>query len=169
MAADALRAIPVIAILLVAAACDIPRDPRNTLAEAVNDTLHVGVTEARPWVIRTGGEPTGVEPALVRAFARAIDAELEWDWGPAAEHMEALSRFELDVAIGGFTRDTPWRSHVGLTAPYHTTRTTGPVPRNEHHVMAVPPGENRLLMALENALHGSDVEALLRAAAGGEP
>ena len=32
-------------------------------------------------------------------------------------------RFELDLMIGGLTRDTPWRQRVGLTRPYLTAKT----------------------------------------------
>jgi polar amino acid transport system substrate-binding protein len=216
--------------------CDLPRDPRGTLEETIGDTLYVGVSEASPWVVRNGARPAGVEPELIRRFARSIGAEVRWSWGSAEEHMEALSSYELDVAIGGFTRATPWRKHVGLTQPYHTTRiivagpagappvgegeienrpvavpaggpigsyvrheggepvpadhlagTTGLVAAPDwelvrmgrdtlgftlarhHHVMAVPPGENALLMALEDALHGADVEGLLQSTGGAAP
>jgi polar amino acid transport system substrate-binding protein len=220
--------------LLGATACDIPRDPAGTLDRASGDTLRVGVTEARPWVIRQGDQAGGVEVELVRRFARSIDAEVHWSWGTAAEHMHALTNYDLDLVIGGFERGTPWRKHVGLTVPYHTTRvvvagppgsprvteesldgrpvavTPGgataawvrsedgePYPLDDlsrapgllaaptwelaklgrdtlgvevgrhQHVMAVPPGENRLLMALEDALHGAGVATLLRKAEGG--
>lgn len=223
--------------VLTLAACDIPRDPRGSLTRASGDTLRVGVTEARPWVERVGDEPRGVEPQLIRGFARSIDATIEWSWGSAEEHMEALRLYELDVVIGGFTRATPWRKHVGLTQPYHVTRfmvagppgtpplsddelegrpvrvrpggplpgrvrkkgaeprlsdtlhadsaglvaaadwelaamgrdTTGVLLSTARHVMAVPAGENALLMALENALHAADVAALLARVPGGAP
>jgi len=77
--------------------------------------------------------------------------------------MEALQRYELDVVAAGLTRDTPWRSHVGLTAPYRidTTHTVAPPGSSEshevirHRVMAVPPGENGFLFAIEDALEAA--------------
>ena len=228
--------LPVMALaLLVIGGCDIPQDPRGTLDRATGDTLRVGVTEAPPWVVRSGDEPSGVEPELIRRFARSIGAEIRWSWGPAEEHMEALGLYELDVAIGGFTRASPWSKHVGITHPYHVSsvvvvgppgsepvgeegmegrtvavqaggpiagyvrkeggepfpmedlrRATGLVAAPDwelltlgrdtvgftlarnRRVMAVPPGENGMLMALENALHGADVGALLPSRPGGD-
>lgn len=223
------------AALLFVAACDIPQDPRNTLAEVTGDTLYVGVTEAPPWVEKTATDPRGIEPYLVREFARSIGAEIHWSWGPTEEIMEALSLHELDLVIGGFTRRTPWRKHVGLTRPYHSTvvrvagppgappvteeeiedrvvavqrggplagylrqedadarpvdelagitdlvaapdwrlsqlgrDTTGFIVTRHRHVLAVPPGENRMLMAVEDVLHRADVGTLIERATGGE-
>lgn len=222
-------------LLSAVAACDIPRDPHDTLERVRGDTLHVGVAPAPPWVLEGQGEPGGVEPDLVRRFARSLDAAVSWHRGSTEEHMEALSRYDLDLVIGGHTRASPWRRHVGFTAPWHVTEVRvaaparrfvddgqlrerrvavppagpwasyvriangRPVPTEEleswdgpvvapewrlalmgldttglelerrYHVMAVPPGENAFLMALENSLHGSDVPGLLRRWAGRMP
>ena len=116
------------ALPLVTIACDIPQDPRNTLEDARGDTLHVGVSEAPPWVIKPAAvpgsvpEPEGVEPELVRQFAHSIGAEIRWSWGTTEEHMEALEVYTLDLAIGGLAKATPWRKHVGTTQPYHVSR-----------------------------------------------
>lgn len=111
------------------AGCDIPRDPEGTLAEATRETLRVGVTEAPPWVVKpddrrsTVNPPAeGVEADLVRRFARSIGADIEWIWGSTADHMEALGRHDLHLAIGGYAADDPWAAHVGMTTPYHTER-----------------------------------------------
>lgn len=103
-------------------ACDLPQDPRGTLEGVRGDTLHVGLAEAPPWVERSSDGPTGVEPELIRRFARSLDAEVQWHWGSTEEHMETLAAYGLDVVIGGHTRASPWRKHVGLTTPYATVR-----------------------------------------------
>jgi ABC-type amino acid transport substrate-binding protein len=225
------------ALLLATGSCEIPQDPRHTLEEARNDTLHVGVSEAPPWVIKSAAastpDPEGVEAALVRQFARSIGAEIRWSWGTPDEHMKALELYELDIAIGGLVRGTPWSKLVGTTQPYHVSRimiagppgsgstsrdamegrpvavpaggpiagwirqeggeprpvedlasfdgivgapdwklvelgrdTTGYVLTRVHHIMATPPGENALIMALEDVLHRADVPSLLQRAAG---
>jgi hypothetical protein len=126
-------------VILAMMACEIPQDPRNTLADARNDTLHVGVSEAPPWVTKPAGavgstpEPGGVEPKLVRQFARSIGAEILWSWGTTDEHMEALGFYQLDLAIGGLVKSSPWRKHVGTTQPYHVSRI----------MIAGPPGSAR--------------------------
>src|SRR5688500_19972184 len=41
--------------------------------------------------------------ALPISFAQTLGARVEWQRGPESRVFEALERFELDVAIGGFT------------------------------------------------------------------
>lgn len=146
----------VLCIVLAASgllACEVPRDPGDTLERVTGDTLRVGVSEAPPFVVRTDADPAGIEPDLIRSFARSIDATIVWVWGPTAEHMEALSHRDLDIVAAGLTAGTPWRSHVGLTVPYRPGfDTPGAESGGRRHVLAVPPGENRFLMALEDAL-----------------
>ncbi len=100
-----LRAWP--ALLVVAgAACGIPRDPRGTLDRVRGGTMRVGVAARAPWVVLAGAEPAGVEPRLLRTFARALGARIAWTPGAESELMEALERGELDVVAGGLTRST---------------------------------------------------------------
>jgi cytochrome c oxidase subunit 2 len=68
--------------LLATAACDLPRDPGGTLERVRGGTMRVGFVPTHPWVIATDGEPGGIEPRLLRAFARELGARIEWvaDW-----------------------------------------------------------------------------------------
>lgn len=156
-----LRAWP--ALLAVAgAACGIPRDPRGTLDRVRGGTIRVGVAERAPWVVLGRSEPTGTEPRLLRTFARGLGARITWTPGAESELMEALERGELDVVAGGITRSTAWRERVALTRPYRPTGAahgpSGPVSRHVgEHVMAVPPGENGWLRALEASLDAGAV------------
>lgn len=124
------------------AACDIPRDPRSTLERARGATLEVGAVAAPPYLLRSGDGATGPEADLIRAFARSINAEVAWHWAPLDEHMASLERFELHVVAAGLTTASPWKSAVGFTRPWR-------VEGRREHVLAVPPGENRTLVALE--------------------
>ena len=65
-------------ILALAVGCDIPRDAEGTLARVRNGTMRVGVSEHSPWVRLASEEPEGVEPALLRRWAKQLDARLEW-------------------------------------------------------------------------------------------
>jgi len=76
--------------------------------------------EHAPWVVRTTGEPAGVEVDLVRQFAGSLGTTPEWHWGGEQEQLEALQDYQLDLVIGGFTDRTPWRKYVGLTSAYFT-------------------------------------------------
>jgi polar amino acid transport system substrate-binding protein len=114
------------------AGCDFPADPEDTLDRVSRGTMRVGVIEDPPWVIlEHGREPTGVEPELVRRFAEGIDAEIEWVEGTEADLAAAMGGFQLDLLIGGLTREFPYPKDVALTRPYVDTEIQ----------MAVPPGE----------------------------
>jgi hypothetical protein len=122
-----------------------PRDPERTLERAAGGTLRVGASEAPPTLRRAGAGATGVEAELVEAFARSIDAQVDWRWGAQDAHLEALERYDLDLVVGGLTTKSPWKTRVGFTRPWLETGDT-------RHVMAVPPGENRALVALERVI-----------------
>ncbi|MFH5803253.1 transporter substrate-binding domain-containing protein [Alienimonas sp. DA493] len=133
--------------------CDLPRDPGGTMETVRGNVLRAGLTEDAPWVVRgEGGEPGGIEVELIEEFAAAHDARVVWFWGPADEALRQLERRQLDLVAGGLTDDTPWAGRVGLSHAYFTEP---PRPDSEHprnHVMAVPPGENGWLVALDKRL-----------------
>jgi ABC-type amino acid transport substrate-binding protein len=132
----------VLVLLVALTACDIPRDAEGTLDRARGDTLRVGVVASPPYVVRTGEVAGGPEAELVRAFARSIAAEVEWRWGSLDEHMESLESFELDLVAAGLTTTSPWKEKVGFTRPWS-------VEGKRKQVLAVPPGENGMLVAIE--------------------
>ena len=107
--------------------------------------MSVGITESPPWTIVTDGEPGGVEPALLEELAHDLDAEIEWVEGSQSEILEDIEEGHLDVAIGGFTADDPWSKKVTFIQPYFTLG-------DDHHVMAVPHGENAWIVRLERFL-----------------
>lgn len=140
---------------LVLAGCQFPADPEGSLDRARGGTLRVGVVHAPPWASTAGRAPRGVEPALVRRFARSIGADVEWFEGTEAELAAALGGYQLDLVIGGLTRDFPYTDDAALTRPYIDTEVE----------IGLPPGSE-----LPDALggvevfvrRGSEAAALLR-------
>ena len=125
---------PALAILAVtlAGGCDFPADPEGTLDRVTGGTMRVGVIADPPWVtLEPGREPEGVEPELTRRFAETIDAEIEWVEGTESDLAAAMGGFQLDLTIGGLTRDFPYVDDVAMTRPYLDTELE----------IAVPPGE----------------------------
>jgi polar amino acid transport system substrate-binding protein len=135
--------------------CDIPRDPEGTLQRVRGGTMRVGVTEADPFVVLTGDEPSaGVEIALVERFADDIDADIEWTVGSAEELLAALEVRQLDLVVGGLTSTNPWSAQVTFTHPYLTTFSGIGVPQADQV------GDD--VAGLEVAVEaGSDVAGLL--------
>ena len=147
-------------ILLISSAffascSNLPRDPKKTLQHVEEQKrLRVGLVEHPPWVVRTQGEPAGVEVELVKQFAAELGATPDWGWGGEQEQMEALEHYKLDLLIGGFTSESPWSKYVGLTSPY----------TDQKQVMAAPPGENGFIKRLDDFLYRQrgEVKTLLQ-------
>lgn len=224
--------LPILASIwgILAGTPHFPKDPEDTLTRVQHDKmLRVGYTNAEPWVVPSGPEPQGIEPALVRTLARKLGARVAWVAGTEQHLYQALAQHELDLLIAGTTAESPWKEEVGLTRPYletavyvgaapgvvvgadikdqpvavaagtdigHCVREEDAVPtyrpqlpdgaplaagyawqlrrwgyrnlgirlKDEGHVMAVPPGENAWLLALETFLyaHKGQLDQLLR-------
>ena len=115
-------------VVVVLAACDIPRDPESTLDRVTEGTLRVGVSASDPWVVLGEGEPTGVEVEIVKRFAADLGAEIEWHEGTVDELAAALHVRELDLMIAGLTSTSKITSEATLTHPYLTTQVVVAVP-----------------------------------------
>jgi membrane-bound lytic murein transglycosylase MltF len=105
----------------------------------------VGYSESRPWVTKSGNTPGGTEAELVRQFAQTLHARIEWHNDTEQNLFERLEKNEIHLVIAGLTDETPWKDKIGMTRPY---REVG----KKKHVMAVAPGENAFLVALETFL-----------------
>ncbi|MBD0259791.1 MAG: transporter substrate-binding domain-containing protein [Cytophagales bacterium] len=133
-------------VAFLALGCDsFPKDPRHTLDQVRNGTLRVGYSENRPWVTKSGNAPGGTEAELVRQFAQSLHAKIEWHNDTEQNLFERLEKNEIHLVIAGFTDETPWKETIGMTRPYVKAG-------KKKHVMAVVPGENGFLVALETFL-----------------
>jgi polar amino acid transport system substrate-binding protein len=127
---------PLVAPLLIAAValagCQFPRDVEGTLDRVEGGTLRVGVSDNEPWVNLDGPQPTGVEPEIVRRFAKTVDARVQWVQGDSEELLGALESGQIDVLIAGLTRKSELRRKLALTRPYVDTEL----------LLAHPPGQS---------------------------
>jgi membrane-bound lytic murein transglycosylase MltF len=133
------------------AGCDsFPKDPRRTLDRVRNGTLRVGYSENPPWVTKSGDAPGGTEAELVKKFAQTLNAKIEWHNDTEQHLFERLEKNEIHLVIAGITDETPWKDKIGMTRPYVKAG-------KKKHVMAVAPGENGFLVALETFLQQQPV------------
>ena len=143
------RGLALVAVLL-AASCDLPRDPEGTLARVSGGTMRVGITENPPWVVLGDDGPSGVEVELVELFAEEVGAEVEWHDGSAEELAGALEMRELDLLVGGIVSTSGLAAHAALSHPYLTTQV----------VVGVPPGTaDEDIAGLEVAVETATEEA----------
>jgi len=134
-------------ILGLTACASIPRDPDGTLQRVEEQgILRVGASPSGELVAYEGEEVTGREAELVAGFARSLGAEVEWTLDGETALVSAMERGELDVIIGGLHADSPWSDAVSITRAYAESDEAGETVR---HALAVPLGENALLVRLE--------------------
>jgi ABC-type amino acid transport substrate-binding protein len=113
--------------------------------------MRVGITHNPPWTDTSSSGPvTGSEVTLLEEFAESRDAEIDWVEGSEGVLADALREGDIDVAIGGFTDDTPWTEKAAVSAAYREVRNDRGV--MEKHVVLSRLGENRLLVELEEFL-----------------
>jgi ABC-type amino acid transport substrate-binding protein len=130
----------VLPVLLVA--CGLPRDAEGTLERVRGGTIRVGVADHDGWVhVDDALRVQGCEAELVRGLAAELGAAIEWTPDGESALLEKLRDRELDLVIAGLVDETPWREDVALTRPYLG-----------EHVLALPPGENAWLMAVDRFL-----------------
>jgi polar amino acid transport system substrate-binding protein len=159
-----MRAAHALALAALVGACDLPRDPEDTLKHVENGELRVGVAIHPPWTTDSAGGFGGVEPAMVRKLAEQLHARVRWTPGGESVLMPQLHQRKLDLVIAGLDSKTPWASKAGVTRPYHWVRD----PEERQLVWAVAPGENAWQMRVERFLREErdDVDALRRGAGG---
>ncbi|MDR6689913.1 ABC-type amino acid transport substrate-binding protein [Microbacterium sp. 1154] len=137
-------------LMLAGCGIRIPSDPDGTLDAVEGGVLRAGVSPNGEWVRGDEGEPTGIEIDALTAFARSLDADVEWTVGSEESLVRGLGEGDLDVVAGGLTEKTPWTSKAGVTRPY------AEAPLEDGStvklVMLVPLGENAFVSRLETFL-----------------
>jgi polar amino acid transport system substrate-binding protein len=132
----------VITGLSVLAACgSLPRDPDGTLERV-----------QREGVLRVGASPSEVtdrEVELVEGFAQSLGVRVRWTRDGETALVGEMERGRLDILVGGLHADSPWSDKVGITRAYAESLEAG---TTVEHVMAVPLGENAMLVRLERYL-----------------
>jgi polar amino acid transport system substrate-binding protein len=130
----ALAALAALAAPFGALGCQYPRDPDGTLDRVKGGVMRVGVTEADPWVVMDGDEPTGgAEVELARRFARGLNARIEWVAGSEEALVDAAKEGQVDLVLAGLTSKSRWKRDVAFTRPYVDTRAVVGVPAGASH------------------------------------
>lgn len=143
--AAAAAVLAVTALLISACGVTVPTDPDGTLDAVTGGTIDVGVSPDPGLVDGRGDEPRGPLVDLVEGFAFSIDARIDWTIASEETLVVGLENGDLDLAIGGFTDQTPWADRAGVTRGY--TSIDGSDGRTL--VFLVPLGENAFLSDLE--------------------
>lgn len=124
-----------------------PRDPARTLERVQGQELRIGISPDPPFVaLSPGRPPEGTEVVLLQRWAESMDARIVWVEGAHDELLSRLESFHLDAVVGGLDPQTPWRDRIGLTRPFYLRSGDGQL---HDRVLAVPPGENALLLHFE--------------------
>jgi ABC-type amino acid transport substrate-binding protein len=138
-------------VFLTECQVSIPADPDGTLESVTGSVLRAGASPNGDLVVVDGGEDvSGVEADIVEQFAASVDATVEWTIGSEEALVRGLDDGRLDLAVAGFSKETPWVEQAGVTRPYLDVETADGASRRV--VMLVPIGENAFLSELETFL-----------------
>ncbi len=139
----------VLVALAVAACGPYPRDIGGTLERIERDgRLHVGFAEL------TAGDE-GVARRFVGRLATASGARATIDDAPLETQLARLEDGELDLVIGKFRADTPWRAVVTVIEPIARSRSGE---RTLHLAPAAANGENRWIALVEREVRDARAE-----------
>ena len=96
-------------LVLLAGCSDIPRDPAGTLERVRQSGL------MRIGVVSDAGAPIDEQDGgFIGRLAAETGSRPEITRGAAETLLPAVERGDLDIVIGRFTPDTPWRDRVTL-------------------------------------------------------
>jgi ABC-type amino acid transport substrate-binding protein len=136
--------------IALASACGLPRDPEGTLERVRGGTLRVGFVVDTPWVTAAGNGAGGIEGSIVAELARGLGARVAWVHASETPLLTALHDGDLDLVVGGLTKESPWNGKVSLTRPYYVdTAIVHGKTREVPHVVAVRSGENAWQVHIE--------------------
>lgn len=127
--------------LALTGCASMPSDPDGTLERV-----------EREGVLRVGASPsdrTEHEAELAEGLAAELGARVEWTRDGETALVGAMERGELDLIIGGLHADSPWSDKVAITRAYAESTEAGETVK---HVLAVPIGENAMLVRVETYL-----------------
>jgi polar amino acid transport system substrate-binding protein len=117
--------------------CDFPRDPNGTLQRVRAGTLRAGVVHAPPWGSVNKDRAAGVDVELVKLLACELGATVQWSPGGQAPLMKALEFGELDLVVGGLTRDVGGGDRVALSRTFFETRVIVGAPSDQLPVNSI--------------------------------
>lgn len=135
-----------VVILLSLAGCDaFPEDPNGTMRRVQTaGVLTAGVVADEPVEVQ--------EISSAQKVARAAGVHLKIIKGSSTILLRRLEKGRLDLVVGEFASESPWKGRVALTAPVvvNSAPADEPVLR-----AALQSGENRWLMFVSKTLtHG---------------
>lgn len=145
-----------------------PKDSADAWQKAqTRGSLRVVAAPEPPWVVTSpdGQAATGIEADLIKAFAERHNLNVQWSFASQLQAVEWLQMRQADVAIAGFEHKSPIEKKAALSQPYVKAKGIDHDPAE--HVMAVMPGESRLLFELDRFLL-EDPKARSLAAAHGD-
>jgi ABC-type amino acid transport substrate-binding protein len=148
------------AALLTVACGPLPRDQRGASAEArANGRLVVGVPAERA---PADSLVAARERALVEEVARRLGVRIAWRTGDTHELLGRLQEWELPIVAAAVTSDTPFGAHVALSKPFWKDG-----PGHRDYVLAVAPGENALLLLVDQVVAEADARRAAGAGSAG--
>lgn len=137
-------------IVLLAGCAGLPRDQNGTTARIrTSGVLSVGTSSADE--ATTALEER--EKLLVNRVAERLGARATWQHGNVHTLLEELAAHKLALVAATVSCDSPFGERVAMSQPY-----TVEGPERHPYCLAVAPGENELLLLVDQLIAETRVE-----------
>lgn len=122
----------------------MPRDQRGATGRIQQSgEIIVGVSRE----INNNTSQEEREKQLVQKVAARLSARIVWRAGNAQQLLQDLADSKLPLVAATVPCDSPFAGHIGLSKPYFKDKT-----RDQNYCLAVAPGENRLLLLVDQII-----------------
>jgi hypothetical protein len=139
---------------------NLPRDQHGATARIQQSKVLVA------GISRESDKPSSLEnreKRLVEEVGRRLGARVEWRSGNAHALLQDLEELKLPLVAATLPSDSPFADRIGLSQPYVKDG-----PRHKDYCLAVAPGENRLLLLVDQVIAEDRRRAETKSKAGDE-
>lgn len=131
----------VVALGMLAGCDDFPKDMAGTTEGVLSSgTMRAGIV---------AGGPKDEQRTLIARLASSLDVDASVFTGSTEDLVHRMNNGKIDILVGEFAADTPWKSQVAMTDPVRAIN-----PPADQPVMRaiVRSGENRWLLKVAKIL-----------------
>jgi hypothetical protein len=131
-------------VLCLSGCADLPRDARQSTERIrAAKVLVVGLPSSQQELAVVAER----ERVLVERVAKRLGAHVQWKVGNAHTLLQDLEQVRLPLVAATLPSDSPFATSVGLSQPHWRKG-----PQDKDYCLAVAPGENRLLLLVDQVI-----------------
>ena len=108
-------------IFSLVACSNFPKDSENTLEDVRGNILKAGISSDDSLSV-SSAESFSYQKNFIEQFAKSLHAEVQWIHEDQSSLAELLRNYEINLAIGGFVKPSPFKEKVTISKTYYVKR-----------------------------------------------